>query len=170
MTELFDNNGSEFSKDGRYRYKLWRVWDDTLLKAMCIGLNPSTANSNKNDPTINYLRMMLSKLGYGGFYMMNLFAFISSKPKDLLTCDNALGDNESKLMEVELLCDDVIICWGSFKQAEQRIKEVLPNYPMAKCFGINKNKTPYHPLAMMYNGKSKNPELFLYSALGGISI
>ena len=70
---LFDNNsGAEFSKCGKYRYKLWRIWNTELKLAMCIGLNPSTANANKNDQTISYLIKMLSILGYGGFYMMNL--------------------------------------------------------------------------------------------------
>ena len=57
MTDLFDNNdsGAEFSKCGKYRYKLWRIWDRKLKLAMCIGLNPSKANSNKNDATINIL-------------------------------------------------------------------------------------------------------------------
>ena len=161
--ELFGNdNGAEFSKCRKYRYKLWRIWDDKLPKAMCIGLNPSTANANKNDQTINYLKKMLSKLGYGGFYMMNLFAWISSKPDDLISCADALGENENKLKEVESICNDVIVCWGNFKQATNRIKEVLPNYPNAKCFGVNANGTPYHPLAMMYNGRSNVPQLFKY--------
>lgn len=164
MMDLFGNyKGAEFSKCGKYRYKLWRVWDDSLPKAMCIGLNPSTANERTNDQTISYLVKMLSKLGYGGFYMMNLFAFISSKPAALLTCADPLGDNDNKLKEVSAICKDVIVCWGSFKQAQERIKEVLPNYPDAKCFGVNINGTPMHPLALMYNGTSKNPELFLYS-------
>lgn len=162
--DLFDNdNGAEFSKCGKYRYKLWRIWDNSLPKAMCIGLNPSNANAIKNDPTINYLRMMLSKLGYGGFYMMNLFAWISSKPEQLLTCDDPIGDNENKLKDVEKICDAVIVCWGNFKQAKQRIEEVLPKYPNAKCFGKNANGTPYHPLALMYNGTSKTPQLINYS-------
>lgn len=161
--ELFDSGkGAEFSKCGNYRYKLWRIWDEDLPKAMCIGLNPSNANASKNDPTINYLVSMLTILGYGGFYMMNLFAWISSKPEELLMCDNPLGDNENKLKEVAKLCDDVIVCWGNFKQAKQRIEEVLPQYPNAKCFGKNANGTPYHPLALMYNGTSKNPQLFQY--------
>lgn len=166
MSTLYDHLfGAEFSSCGKYRYKLWRIWDQSLPKAMCIGLNPSTANANTNDQTINYLTRMLTKLGYGGFYMMNLFAWISSKPADLLTCDDPLGNNNNKLKEVEALCQDVIVCWGNFKQATARIKEVLPNYPDAKCFGINKNGTPFHPLAMMYKGIANDPELFLYSDL-----
>lgn len=160
---FFDNNsGAEFSPCGKYRYKLWRTWDDTLPKVMCIGLNPSTANSDKNDATIFNLIKALSKLGYGGFYMMNLFAWISSKPEDLLTCADPVGDNDKNLKEVSELCDEVIVCWGNFKQANERIKEVLPNYPDAKCFGVNKNGTPCHPLALMYNGTIKNPNLYKY--------
>ena len=157
--------GAEFSSCGRYRYKLWRIWDESKPLAMCIGLNPSTANADKNDQTISYLIKMLGILGYGGFYMMNLFAWISSKPDDLLTCEDPLGENDKKLKEVEAICQDVIVCWGSFKQAEKRIKEVLPNYPKAKCFGFSATGNPFHPLAMMpRNGRDPNkPNLHFFN-------
>lgn len=160
--DLFNNSGAEFSRDKKYRYKLWRIWDDTLPLAMCIGLNPSKANAEKNDPTINNLIKILSILGFGGLYMTNLFAWISSNPEDLLTCKDPIGDNDIKLKEVQLICEDVILCWGAFKQAEKRINEVLPNFPNAKCFGKNKNGTPCHPLALMYNGSVKRPQLIFY--------
>lgn len=165
MDTLFENNHSsaEFSQCGKYRYKLWRVWDQSKPKAMCIGLNPSTANASKNDNTINLLIHMLGQLGYGGFYMMNLFAWISSKPEDLLTCADPLGENNNKLNEVAQLCDVVIACWGSFKQAEERIKEVRPMFPQAMCFGVNKNGTPFHPRAMSYKGLINSPKLFPYN-------
>lgn len=162
---LFDNNtGAEFSKDGKYRYKLWRIWDETRPLAMCIGLNPSTANASKNDQTISYLIKMLQILGYGGLYMTNLFAIISSKPDILLTHPDPIADNDSKLQEVAAICQDVIVCWGNFKQAKQRIEVILPLFPNAKCFGYNANGTPFHPLAMMpRNGRDPNkPELTQY--------
>lgn len=164
--ELFTNevSGADFSNCGKYRYKLWRIWDESKPKAMCIGLNPSTANATKPDPTITNLIKMLKLLGYGGFYMTNLFAWISPNPKDLLSCDDPLGNNENVLSEVEQICDDVIVCWGNFKEAEDRIKDVLPRYPNALCFGVNQNGTPAHPLAMMYQGKTKNPKLTTYCA------
>lgn len=154
--------GAEFSECRRYRYKLWRIWDPSLPKAMCIGLNPSNANAAKNDPTINNLITMLKILGYGGFYMMNLFAWISSKPEDLLRCEDPIGENDGKLKEVEVLCDDVIVCWGKFKQSAKRIDQVLPNYPKAKCFGKNLDGTPCHPMALMYKGTVKTPKLINY--------
>lgn len=160
---LFDSGkGAEFSECGKYRYKLWRIWDTKLPLVMCIGLNPSTANADKDDPTINNLRRALTTLGFGGFYMMNLFAWISSQPEALLVVPDPVGENDSKLKEVEALCSEVIVCWGGFMQAEKRVKQVLPNYPNAKCFGKNKNGTPMHPLALMYNGTVKNPSLQIY--------
>jgi len=158
-----DNVGAEFSECKKYRYKLWRIWDTSKPKAMCIGLNPSTANDKKNDSTINILIRVLKHLGYGGFYMTNLFAWISSNPQDLLICENPLGDNDVKLKEVEAICADVIVCWGGFKQAEERIKQVLPNYPNAKCFGVNENGTPFHPRALSYiKGMLNSPQLIDY--------
>lgn len=156
--------GAAFSEDRLYRYKLWRIWDESKPLAMCIGLNPSTANANKNDTTINYLIKMLGILGYGGFYMMNLFAIISSKPEILLTHPDPIGENDYKLMEVRSFCKDVIVCWGNFKQAEERIKVVLPKFPSALCFGVTANGRPFHPLAMMpRNGRDpNNPKLSIY--------
>lgn len=162
--DLFGENtqGADFSPCGKYRYTLWRIWDESKPKAMCIGLNPSTANAIKPDPTITNLIKMLRILGYGGFYMTNLFAWISSKPEDLLTCDDPLGNNENILDEVEKICDDVIVCWGNFKEANERINQVLPRFPNALCFGLNQNGTPAHPLAMMYQGKTNTPKLTKY--------
>ena len=162
--DLFGNNdtGADFSPCGKYRYKLWRIWDPDKPRAMCIGLNPSTANHEKNDATIRYLIQMLTVLGYGGFYMTNLFAIISSKPEVLLTCADPLGDNDLKLDEVAAICDDVIFCWGNFRQAKDRIEAVKPKFKRAKCFGFNANGTPFHPLAMMpRNGRDPNSPVLL---------
>lgn len=166
MNDLFGNTtiekGADFSKDRKYRYALWRIWDHTKTLAMCIGLNPSTANEHKNDNTINILVRVLEDLKYGGFYMTNLFAYISSNPDDLLTCDDPIGDNDNKLREIRKKCQDVIVCWGGFQQAENRIKDVLPSYPNAKCFGVNANGTPWHPRALSYKKLLNNAQLINY--------
>ena len=46
------NSGADFSPCRKYRYKLWRIWDETLPLAMFIGLNPSTADEVKDDNTV----------------------------------------------------------------------------------------------------------------------
>ena len=40
---------AKFSVCRKYRYALWRNWDDSKPFAMIIGLNPSTADENEND-------------------------------------------------------------------------------------------------------------------------
>lgn len=164
---LFDNNsGAEFSRDGKYRYKLWRIWNNDLPKAMCIGLNPSTANADTNDATIRNLIQMLTILGYGGFYMMNCFAYITSKPK--LLKHNPMSDewNKNMLTVVAAECKDVIFSWGTFNIIKEtaRDKELKEMFPNAKCFGINKDGSPFHPMALTYiKGALKSPQLFDYS-------
>src|SRR5688500_9378076 len=85
--------GADFSKCRNYRYCLYRFWDFSKPKVMCIGLNPSTANGETDDPTIRDLTRITQHLGYGGFYMMNLFAFVSSRA--VRTQDNS-GSGKGK--------------------------------------------------------------------------
>lgn len=168
---LFENinKGADFSEDGNYRYRLWRIWDEEKPKAMCIGLNPSRANAEKNDATISILIRMLAKLGYGGFYMMNCFAWITSDPK--LLKHNPMSDewNNNMLTITASLCSEVIFAWGGFKviKEKERDKELIEIFPNAKCFGKSKDGSPIHPLAMQErNGRNPNkPELFNYQEI-----
>jgi len=150
--ELFENNsrGAVFSDCRNYRYVLWRIWDNELPLIMCIGLNPSTANSDSDDPTIQNLTKMLKRLGYGGFYMTNLFAIISSKPEILSTCKDPLGKNDIYLAKTRMQCKDVLFCWGMFPQAKERGAVVSQMFNNPKCFGINANGSPFHPRALTY--------------------
>src|SRR5438132_10911379 len=117
MNDLFNESthGAEFSKCGKYRYKLFRIWNRELPLVMAIGLNPSTANANKNDQTINYLILMLTKLGYGGFYMMNCWPYIASKPELLMRNEITDEWNDNIITITANECQDVIFCWGNFK-------------------------------------------------------
>lgn len=159
-------NGADFSKCGKHRYKLWRIWDEGKPMAMCIGLNPSKATVVKNDATIGILTRMLTKLGYGGFYMMNLFTIISSDPDILKDQDNldegGSGVNYQNMREVASKCKDVIFAWGGFKEAKERGKKMKELFPDALCFGKNSVGAPVHPMAMMYSGKQDNPTLSLF--------
>lgn len=165
---LFGNNnqGANFSECGKYRYKLWRIWDDTLPTAMCIGLNPSTANSEKNDATIRILIKMLQKLNYGGFYMMNCFPYIASKPELLQIDDDSNGCNFVIIQATANKCKDVIFAWGDFNIIKGTgIDNVFQSmFINAKCFGKSKSGAPLHPLAMSQrNGRDpNNPKLILY--------
>lgn len=144
--------GADFSSCGKYRYALWRIWDDSKKVAMCIGLNPSTANGTKDDPTIRLLTAHLTDLGYGGFRMVNLYALVSPKPQALFDSPDPLGRNDDWLAIQAHLSQEIIFCWGSFKGIEIRVKKMKAMFPDALCFGKAKNGAPLHPMAMMYAG------------------
>jgi len=141
------SKGAHFSDCGKYRYYLHRIWDRQLPKVMCIGLNPSTANGEDDDPTIRNLCEFLTKNGYGGLYMLNLFALISSNPEDLRSCPDPLKDNDDWLWIISQNCEDVIFAWGSFKQAKYRVKNMVNMFPNALCLGKTSKGDPIHPLA-----------------------
>lgn len=156
-------NGAIFSECRKYRYVLSRVWDEHKPKAMCIGLNPSTANEDNDDQTILNLRKILDHLGYGGFIMTNLFALISSKPDALRVCPDPVFENDHYLKAARANSQDVIFCWGDFPMAGYRAKIIKKMFPDGKCFGKNKSGSPMHPLALMYNGTVKTPILKPYN-------
>lgn len=143
---LFINSGAEFSPCRKYRYALWRIWDESKPLAMFIGLNPSTANEIKTDPTITRVSGMVEHWGFGGFYMMNLFAIVSPYPEVLKTDPDPLGDNDGWLEKIAPKCSKIVFAWGNFKEAEERANQVKKMFPDAEALWINKNGSPKHPL------------------------
>ncbi len=154
QTIFTDNRtGATFSHCRRYRYALWRIWGESKPLVMIVGLNPSTANESQPDPTIRRVITFAKSWGYGGFYMMNLFAYVSAYPKDLVTVPDAIGDNDRYLDEVSKKCQDVVFAWGDFKVARWRSAQVIAKFPDAKCILKNANGTPGHPLYIKADAK-----------------
>lgn len=146
INNLFEDNGAEFSSDKKYRYALWRIWDKEKPLVMIIGLNPSKATADANDNTITKVIKVARNNGYGGLYMMNLFAYITQYPDELKKCSNPLGDNDGWLEKIAPVCKDVVFAWGNFKQAKGRAPDVIKMFPRPLSFVQNKNGSPKHPL------------------------
>jgi hypothetical protein len=145
--ELFEPviKGAAFSKCRRYRYALWRIWDQSKKGIVFIGLNPSTANEYHNDRTINRVINFAQSWGYGSIHMMNLFAFVTSKPSELAVCEDPILHNDTFL--AELTVDrDILFAWGAFKQAKARAEEIIKRFPDALCLRKNADGSPIHPL------------------------
>lgn len=140
-----------FSDCGKFRYVLKRQWS-YAPGAMCIGLNPSTANAEKDDPTIRILCKHLEALGYGSLWMTNLYALVSSKPESLWDVADNQGDNDKWLQYARRQSEIVIFCWGTFKGIEYRENQVMKMFPEGKVFGFSKQGMPLHPMSLMYSG------------------
>ena len=148
MSDLFKNNGAEFSPCRKHRYSLWRIWDEKKPLIMFIGLNPSTANEIEPDPTIRRVIGFANSWGYGGVYMMNLFTIVSSNPAILLNGEK-WGNFQFDLQFIRQFadrCEEIVFAWGNFKEAKDRGFEMAKIYPDALCLKKNKNGSPIHPL------------------------
>ena len=142
------------SKDKKYRYSLKRIWDNDKPKVLFIMLNPSLADNYKDDPTIRRLIKFAKLYGYGGFYVGNLFSYITPYPSELLDKDLMFSKkNIHEIKKMTGLTKDVVYGWGNSFEEPEWLKQIISN---PKCFGKNKNKTPKHPLYLSYNHKLVN--------------
>lgn len=145
--DLFENNGASFSECRRYRYSLWRIWDKEKPLVMFIGLNPSTAKEDADDPTIRRVKAFAASWGFGGVYMMNLFSYVTPYPAQLMHYEDPVdGANDFQLKQIGKLCSEIIFAWGSFPEAKHRAKEVIAMFPDAKALILNNDGSPRHPL------------------------
>lgn len=140
--------GATISACGTYRYRLWREWrgcaspdkwtwledDDGSIardgsgseiggpqSVVFIMLNPSTADGDKDDPTIRRCVSFAKAWGYDRMEVVNLFAFRATNPEQLLALDHGDepwgADNHrqiDRLLDGDV-CSDVgmIVCaWG----------------------------------------------------------
>ncbi len=140
------------SEDKTYRYVLSRTLNDTLPKVAFVGLNPSTADEEVDDPTIEKCIKYCKSWGYGGFYMVNLFALRSTDRSQIYNKKDPIGSqNDFHLKEVFSKVDKVICTWGNDGVFKERNKEVLQLISNPFCLQINVTGEPSHPLYLKGN-------------------
>lgn len=140
-------NTAELSPCRQYRYALWRTWDDTKPIVMFIGLNPSTADENSDDPTLTRCINFAKSWGYGGVCMANLFAYRATDPKKMKAAKAPIGkDNDLWLQQLASSAKLVVGAWGNdgdFLQRSKQVKTLIKNLHYLK---LNKSGEPAHPL------------------------
>lgn len=149
---------ADFNDLGNHRYSLTRGWlrlDQEANIAMAIGLNPSTANAAKDDPTIRRICSLLDANGYNMLYMVNLFSYITPYPEELqrvATCKYDEKQCKKIWAHFRDASRDVIFAWGNFDTVG-RDQLAIKMFPSALCFGKNKNGSPKHPLYLKKDTK-----------------
>lgn len=138
-----------------YRLSLGRIWDRALPPMVLFGLNPSTADAEKDDQTIRRGRTFAKREGKGSLLMLNLFAFRSTDPKLLETVEDPVGPKNDETIRTVLMSGGgpklVVCAWGSLANEKQRAraKEVVEMIRDAgcepMCFGRTKDRSPRHP-------------------------
>jgi hypothetical protein len=159
---------ADFSECRRYRYTLKIVWDDALPLCQVIGLNPSTADEFKDDPTLRRVKGFAKAWGHGGIVMTNLFAWRDTKPAAMKKAALPIGEcsfcsyevrtanrvhsftqrNDAELFLAAQQCALTIAAWGNhgtFLKRDQRVRDLIKGM---KCFRLTNAGQPEHPLYM----------------------
>lgn len=144
--------GAIFSDDGKYRYALWRVWNFHRPMLMQIGLNPSKAGAERNDPTVTRNMTRAYRCGYGGLLQANLYAYASTLPEVLLGDGDFVGALTDDYLRRMICMSSRQLCgWGSFSPVAKRAPIVLAMLTEPYCLGTNADGQPKHPLYVSYD-------------------
>lgn len=167
---------ARISTDGKYRYLLEREWrlsqvgilgarwrmfgeKDGAGKEMgepkaCvfIMLNPSTADADKDDPTIRKCVKFAKAWKYDLLQVVNLFAYRATDPKKLLALphtEDPVGVLNQEVIERVVHDAGVVVCaWGAHGGHLGQHQTVLGWIQPRKtyCLGLTKEGHPRHPL------------------------
>lgn len=135
------------SIDRRYRYLLWRGWEVNKPYVVFIGLNPSTADKITDDPTIRRCINYAKAWGYGGLYMVNLFALRATDPLEMMAHADPVGiGNDGYIKQVCCDATMVVAAWGTNGPHLGRASDVCKMVRPLHCLTTTKNGQPGHPL------------------------
>ena len=139
-----------FSRCRNYRYSLKRAWmktEENKKQVLFIGLNPSTADSKSDDPTIRRCVKFASSWGFNAIEVVNLFSFQATYPRDLFEEEFPVGPrNDFWINQAYRLSALTIACWGSMGNYRNRSKNITSSLENLFCIKRNKDGTPSHPL------------------------
>lgn len=155
-------SGATFSLCRKYRWTLWRMWDFQKPMLLFIGLNPSTAGAHLNDPTVTRMRVRAKRMGFGGLFVCNIFAFRATDPKKMLKAKDPIGPENDRAIYVTAKKAAMVLCgWGRYGCHEdrgplmiQRLREVDPPLD-PQCLGLTLTGHPKHPLYLPYSERPR---------------
>lgn len=141
------SSGAVFSEDRQYRYQLWRTWAEGP-RVLFVMLNPSIADETADDPTQRRCRAFAQRWGFGGYYVGNLYALVSTDPKGLSKVADPVGRrNGESLRGMHLKAEKTVVAWGcQSREVHKRAASVLTWLGNVEAIDTCKDGCPRHPL------------------------
>jgi hypothetical protein len=150
---------------GKYRYSLTRELRETGgRKAAIIMVNPSTADADKDDPTIRRLLGFaeLAANDWRQITVANLFAYRATDIKELrsLNYADAVGpENDQTLEQIMTMANVVVVGWGPTSKLPPHLRNRWHDIRQLAteadaglfCWGVAKDGHPRHPLFVPYS-------------------
>lgn len=156
------SRAARFSSCGRYRYTLHMPIREAFAPAIVwILANPSTADAIKEDPTTRNVQRISENLGYSTAIVLNVCAYRTPYPLDLLKALDAgvdvVGVDNTTAIATTLSAHGVkrvVFGWGDcfpdrpeLNAAIETVKTITQDLGFDPvCFGKNKSGNPRHPL------------------------
>ncbi len=143
-------SGATFSSCRRWRYLLWRLWDEGRPAANFLMLNPSIADEHQLDPSCSRARDYAERWGYGALIVTNLFAWRATEPQDMKRADDPVGRSNNRAILRSARQSGVVVCaWGNHGGHLDRAATVV-----AKLRGAG---VPLHALRVTAEGQPSHP-------------
>ena len=179
ITSRYKSYISVSSDDDKLRYILGKEGKNILL---VVGLNPSSANEKKLDPTTRIIEKIAHNHGYDGWLIVNLYPMRCAKPSNLPKRRNLdvysrnLQFIEEYLENNQQSIGSVCLGWGNnigrltyLKEAKDSILSMLAQYDFTwHCLGITQAGNPIHPSPLSVNtryGGASKVQLIPYPSL-----
>ena len=157
---------ASFSANRQYRWWLHRQWSLGSGLLLFVGLNPSRADGERDDPTLRRLQAFAKSWGYQELLVVNLFARRSPHPAALQRASDPVGVNNDQVLQAcfeRWACDpqlDLWCGWGVNGGRGLRARDVLrklqplscqrrihcPNSQGPLSLALTRSGQPRHPL------------------------
>jgi hypothetical protein len=142
--------GAVFDESGMYRYSLWRAWHAGHPRVVFIMLNPSTADEQRNDPTIRRCIEFARAWQFGSVEAVNLFAYRTTDARELIRVDDPVGEENDRFIEKAVeICATIVASWGTkggLLGRDRQVLQLLTCKQNVYCLGVTKDGHPRHPL------------------------
>jgi hypothetical protein len=148
--------GAEYICGGQYRLWLSRSWDQRNTSrgyALWIGMNPSTAEADVDDPTIRKEMHFTRQMRISSYVKCNVMDYRATNPKVLSTVQPRSEENLSVIVSHARQAERVICAWGALPKplrhyADDVVKAL--NGIQLYCMKKTKDGSPHHPLYLPY--------------------
>jgi hypothetical protein len=161
--------GAEFVGPNReYRSMLWRAWGEEAARGdptvngaafvMFVGMNPSTAEANVNDPTVCWECNRTREWGLSAYVKTNVMDYRSTDPKMLLrlTVDPCSAGNLETIRMLAALAFRTVVTFGSLPKplrpyGEHVVRQLRRDGIQLWCIGTTADGSPRHPRGVSRN-------------------
>ncbi len=145
----------------KFRYRLTRdVNKSGKVTIAYFGINPSTADEKKDDPTVRRWRGFTERNNGVKFIIGNVFAFRATDVGELARAEDPVGpENMLHIDGIISEADILVPCWGSRNKLPRELWGHLDMFvdklncsgKPVKCFGKTVSNDPKHPLMLSYD-------------------